>query len=376
MNKVIFGDFDEYNSPQVRLGNYHYCNCFRKDGYEILWMSNAFNQLIYLKDKHDYYFKKNISSPQRHPLAENVFGFAPYSWRLYGNYPFCRNPKILEHFQDYIVPNIKNSLQRMDFYDVDILWISNPKMYWLTNVVQYKKLVYRIADDYSQFREFPNINHINDTLIQKADTVVVASSELEPHVKACGKKPLLLSNGVEFEHFSQTDMGSPSEYRNGRKRIVYVGTLKYWFDTQLIAKIADKIDADIYLIGKCETDLSQLHKYENIFILGSRDYNMLPGYLKHADVALIPFIKSQATDAVSPIKLYEYCSAGVAVVSSNLAETVKQNAPIWIGNTHDSFIEGINYYLKSGYDRNELINFGRDNSWSKRYKELKKALNQ
>ncbi|MGE5458929.1 MAG: hypothetical protein ACM3NJ_00605, partial [Methanobacterium sp.] len=191
MKKVIMADFVEYNSPSARLGNYHYCDCFIKDGYEALWMSNAFNQLIYFKDRQDYFFKKSISSPQRHLLGEHVFGFAPYSLRLYGNYPFSRNPEIIKRFRSYIRPDIRESLKKMDFLDVDILWISNPKMYWLSDVVHYNKLVYRIADDYSKFIEFPNIAGIDDLLIRKADQVVISSSTLARHVLDHGKTPLL-----------------------------------------------------------------------------------------------------------------------------------------------------------------------------------------
>lgn len=374
MKKVVFGDFTEYNSIDFKLGTYHYCNCFIKDGYEALWMSNSFNHLIYLKDKEDFRFKMSISSAKRHRLADRIYGFAPYSLRLYGNYPLSRNPKIIEKLDKYIVPNVGTSLKKMNFLEVDVLWISSPKMYWLTNVVKYKKLVYRIADDYVNSKNFPNISRINELLIKKASVVVIASSTLQQHVLDFGKKPLLLSNGVVFEHFSKSGVACPIEYqRNDRKRIVYVGALKHWFDVDLLIKIAEQVDADIYLIGKCETDLSRLTKYANIFMLGSRRYELLPGYLQYADVALIPFVKSNLTDSVSPIKLYEYCSAGVAVVSTKMKETAKQNAPIWIADNHEEFVAGVKYYLSQGYDRSKLIDFGRSNSWDKRYEQLNEA---
>lgn len=375
MNKIIFGDFTEFNSKSSRLGNYHYCNCFVKDGYEALWLSNAFNQLIYLKDKEDYRYKKSISEVKRHQLRTNIYGFAPYAWRLYGNYPFCRSSRILERFEKYIIPDIRKSLRQMDFLEVNILWISNPKMYWLTNVVHYRKLIYRIADDYRHFAEFPDIARIDEQLIAKADQVLIASSNMAEHVQRSGKKPLHISNGVEFEHFNQSGLECPQEYLGSvRKRLIYIGALKSWFDKVLIDKVAKQVDADIFLIGKCETDLSELQKNKNIKILGARDYGLLPGYLQYADVALIPFIRSPATNGISPIKLYEYCSAGVPVVSIALDETARQKAPIWLADTHEEFIDGIKYYLTHHVDRTELINFARMNSWTLRYELIKEAL--
>lgn len=373
MKKLIMCDHAEYNSMVFKLANYHYCNCFVKDGYEALWVSDSFNQLIYFKDKKDYCFKKSISSPERHQLAENVYGFAPYSLRLYGNYPFCKSPKVLLQFEKYVMPNIRKSLEKMEFLNVEVLWISNPKACWLANVVKYKKLIYRIADDYRHFARFPNVAMIDDWLIRKADHVIISSSTLDERVLENGKTPLILSNGVEFERFLMHDGECPKEYQGrDRKRIIYVGAIRHWFDTELVEKIAKQLDADIFLIGKCETDLSRLKGYDNIHVLGARNYDLLPSYLQHADVALIPFIKSEMTDSISPIKLYEYCSAGIAVVSSNLKETAKLNAPIWIAENHEAFISGVRHYLDQGYARSALIEYGRRNSWDSRYELMKK----
>lgn len=373
MKKLIMCDFTEYHSKNFKLANYHFCNRFIRDGYEALWVSNAFNHLIYFKDKEDFLFKKSISSPQRHQLAERVYGFAPYSLRLYGNYPFAKDPKIVERMDKMIVPNVEKTLGKMNFLEADVLWVSNPKAFWLTKVVKYKRLIYRIADDYRQFAELPNIAGIDELLIKRADSVVISSSTLEKHVLKFGKKPLLLSNGVEFEHFSRNSAACPVEYREkGRKRIIYVGALREWFDVELVKKIAQNVDADIFLVGKGETDLSGLATYANVHILGARDYDLLPGYLQYADVALIPFIKSDLTDSVSPIKLYEYCSAGVAVVSTNLKETANLKAPIWIAQNHEEFIAGVRHYLDQGYDSSELTAFGRHNSWDSRFELMKK----
>lgn len=372
MKKLIMCDFAQYNSPVFKLANYHYCNCFVKDGYEALWVSDTFNHLIYFKDKEDFRFKKSISSPERHQLAEHIYGFAPYSLRLYGDYPFCRDARTIFRFEKYIVPNIRESLKKIGFLNVDVLWISNPKAAWLANVVNCDKLIYRIADDYREFSRFPNVAVIDEWMIKKADSVILSSSTLEQRVLEYGKTPLILSNGVEFRHFSNPAAAFPKEYRdNERKRIVYIGALRSWFDTELVEKIAGQVDADIYLIGKREIDLSSLEKYDNVHILGARSYDLLPGYLQHADVAIIPFIKNNMTDSISPIKLYEYCSAGIAVVASNLKETAKLNAPVLIAEDHETFVAGVKHYLANGYESSELTEFGRLNSWDRRYEKMK-----
>lgn len=375
--KIIFADFVEYNDKTSKLGNYHYCNCFKEDGYESLWFSNSFNPLIYLKDKQDYFFKKSISTPGRHELAPNVYGFSAFSLMLYGNYLFSRNPSIVLNNEKYIVPNISKTLQKIQFDTVDILWISNPKLFWLSNVVKYNQLIYRIADDYTHFKEFPNIKIVEDYLIEKADHIFVTSSKLIEKVKQRGKEPHVLNNGVQFEHFSKKEYDIPDEIKQcTNKKIIYVGAIKYWFDVELIKRVANEVQADIFLIGKVETDLSQLDALPNVHLLGARPYESIPSFLKHSDVAIIPFIKSKATDAVSPIKLYEYCSAGIAVVSSSMEEVKKLHAPIHVAEDHDDFIKGVKKYINDGYDKSALIRFGRENSWLKRYESINRVISK
>lgn len=372
--KVVFADFVEYNDKSSRLGNYHYCNCFVDDGYEALWVSNSYNPLIYLKDKEDYRFKRSISAARRHELAPHIYGFSAFSLWLYGNYPLSRDPRIALHNERYIRPNVRGSLRKMDFAEADVLWISNPKLYWLTNVINYGKLVYRIADDFTLFKEYPGVKMIEEALIDKADQIIVTASNLIEKVEKRGKRPLLLSNGVSFPHFAEHRPNPPQELRSGRKRIVYVGAIKYWLDVELIARLAKEIDADIYMIGKPGADLSLLEELPNVFVLGPRPYEQIPDYLHHCDVAVIPFVKSDLTDAVSPIKLYEYCSAGIPVVCSDMEEVKKLNAPIYIAENSEDFIRGVKLYLEKPYEKAPLVEFGRNNSWEQRYRVLKQAL--
>jgi hypothetical protein len=46
----------------------------------------------------------------------------------------------------------------------------------------------------------------------------------------------------------------------------------------------------------------------------------MPAYLYNFDVCLIPFLKNKVTEAVDPVKLYEYLSSGKPVVARDLYE--------------------------------------------------------
>lgn len=375
MKRIVIADFVEYNYPKSKLGNYHICNQFVKHGYEALWISNTFNGLIYLKDRVDYEYKRAISKPVRNRLADNVYGFAAWSWRLYGNYPFCRDPRIIKNMRRTISPDIRKSMEKMGFGNVDVLWISNPKLFWLADVINYRKLAYRIADDYAQFKNFPNIAALEAQFIQRVDHVFITSRLFEEKASRNGKKPVLLNNAVDTELFAR-EQAVPAEYQGQRgKRILYVGAISYWFDIELMSKLARSVDADIYIMGPEAVSLDSIRIYPNVHILGARPYEGIPAYMQHADVAIIPFVTGKLTDAISPLKLYEYCAAGTPVVSSYMKEVSQIDAPVYVANDHADFIRGVEAALKNPKPSGILREFAARNSWAQRFDLIMEELN-
>lgn len=375
MKKIIIADFVEYNYPTAKLGNYHICNQFVKNGYEVLWMSNPFNELIYFKDKSDYTFKKRISKAKRHKLAEHIYGFAPWSMRLYGNYPLSRNAAMLRHFSRYIRPNIQATLQRIGFDKVDVLWVSTPKQYWLADVVDYDKLAYRIADDYTHFKEFPNIAEVEADFIKKCDNVFVTSDLFADKATRYGKRATLLKNAVDYDYFEKAGFDIPPEYeKSKRKKVVYVGAIKYWMDQELLAKLATHSDADIFMIGPIGIDIERYKDCENLHFLGPKPYSQVASYMRNANVAIIPFLTGDLTAAISPLKLFEYCAVGTPVVSSSMEEVKRLKAPIIVADNHKSFIKGVNDYLNSNTVGEALIDYAKKSSWQDRFNVIMEAL--
>lgn len=376
MKKVIFADFMEFNDPCNKLGNYHYAKCFAKDGYEVLWMSCLYNELLYLKHKEVYKERVKMSLPERHKLDDNIYGFAVKSRRLYGKYPFCRDKNIVLNNEKFISNKVYENLEKIGFLEVDVLWISNPKQFWLTNVIKYKKLIFRIPDDFTEFGVFPDsIVDIESALIDKADLIFVTAENLKFKAENRGKKAFLLPNGCELNHFFNGDSSLPKEYINDdNKKIIYVGAIGEWFDVELIGELADKIDANIYIIGKEQKDLSVLRNKENIKILGARPYADIPKYIKSSDVAIIPFINNDFTDRINPIKLFEYLACGIPVVATNMKEVKRLNSPTFVAKDREDFIKGINSIINKEQNTEKLIEFARNNSWQARYEYIQDVI--
>lgn len=374
MKKIIFADFMEFDDPCNKLGNYHYAKCFAKNGYEVLWMSCLFNYLTYIKYPEVYRKRKELSKLKRHKLDENIFGFAIRSKRLYGKYPFCNKANIALENEKYIYGDVYKKFEKIGFLNVDILWISNPKQFWLTNVIKYKKLIFRIPDDFTEFGVFPNgIKEIEKKLIEKADVNFVTAKELGEKVSQYDKVAYLLPNGCDYEYFFNSSEDIPKEFvSDNKKKIIYVGAIGEWFDTCLIKKLAKEIeDANIYIIGKPKINLSDIENIVNIKILGARPYSSITQYLKNSDIGIIPFKVNKFTDRINPIKLFEYLSCGIPVVSTNMKEVVRLDSPAYIGKNNDEFIEITKRLLsKQKNDNLKFLEFAKNNSWNSRYEYI------
>jgi hypothetical protein len=92
------------------------------------------------------------------------------------------------------------------------------------------------------------------------------------------------------------------------------------------------------LIGEAATDIRPIQGLANVHLLGRRPYAQLPDYARGLDVGMIPFRVNDLTRAVNPIKLREYLSAGLPVVSTPLPEVERYRQLVGIARDADEFV--------------------------------------
>ena len=156
-------------------------------------------------------------------------------------------------------------------------------------------------------------------LFREADAVILSSQFLQDRV--CERQPIkaksvLIRNGAE-------PLAAPRRPRpDGTPVIGYVGALDHWFDTDAVAAVASAHPAwRIHLAGRIENrSVLRLQNYRNVTFLGEVGRDHLPALFQSWRAAMIPFLINDLTLSASPIKLYEYFSAGLPVVSTRLPE--------------------------------------------------------
>jgi glycosyltransferase involved in cell wall biosynthesis len=180
-----------------------------------------------------------------------------------------------------------------------------------------------------------------------ADLVLFSSERLRECFTAQERmfagRTLLLRNAVDFEQFNAVPEGDAAP-----STAVYAGALADWFDTNAVRAAARATPGcRISLIGNPETSqVRELASEPNIHLLGEVPYDRLPSLVGQARVGLIPFKINDLTLATNPIKLYEYFSLGMPVVSSRLPEVEQFRDLVYIAPDSAGFAAALQNALR------------------------------
>jgi glycosyltransferase involved in cell wall biosynthesis len=228
------------------------------------------------------------------------------------------------------------------------LWTFVPTMVEVAGTMGEKQLIYYCVDEWSKFSfmDSESMRAMEIRLIKKADTVFVTADHLYRDKVQFNKNTYLVEHGVDHEHFSRAcaeELPVPADIRSIRKPVLgFFGLIHEWIDLDLIEYVArSRPEWSIVMIGKSSIDVSRFALHQNVHFLGQKPYESLPGYCRAFDVGLIPFVLNDLTINVNPIKLREYLSAGLPVVSTALPEVEKYRDIVQMATTPDEFIAGV-----------------------------------
>lgn len=248
-----------------------------------------------------------------------------------------------------------------------------------------KLTVYYIVDNYE---EMPNwyrdyVRELELRMMARADLVFATSQPLVEAKARLGRRPILLPQGVDFEHFHHPVVNrapAPEELaRIPSPRILFMGIIAPWVDVDLLAEIAKSYPkASLVLLGPVRTDVGRLRQEPNVHFLGQRPYEEIPAYLANCDAAIIPFRQNALTRYVNPLKLLEYMAAGLPVVSTWLPHLSRFDGLIYCAQSSDEFISQVGRALAdfSAERRAQCVAAAQENRWERRTEQLSEILRE
>ena len=144
----------------------------------------------------------------------------------------------------------------------------------------------------------------------------------------------------------------------------YIGAIASWTDTRMIEQVAQiRKDYQFVFIGQ---KIGRPYIPNGVRFIESKPYHQLPGYVASFTVGLAPFVKSEMTRAVNPVKVYEYLAAGVPVVATPLPEYQRMKFPVYTADNAKDMAE----LLDVNPDRESLVAWAEGNTWIHRAEEF------
>lgn len=231
--------------------------------------------------------------------------------------------------------------------------------------------VYDAMDDFSSFYSGVSRLSMRRTelaVASKASEIWTSSTPLHTKWSDRHTKVHNVFNGLDPDLFEVEKISQASS----RKMVFgYVGTVAKWFDWEMVNKLARFApDAVVRIIGPMYTSPPPMLS-PNIEILPPCDHSQALRHMAEFDVGLIPFLKTELTSGVDPIKYYEYRALGLPVLSSSFGEMAfrrRQTDTYLVDNDRDlvTTLQVLRTLRKKPFD----TAYASENSWASRFEAI------
>jgi glycosyltransferase involved in cell wall biosynthesis len=216
--------------------------------------------------------------------------------------------------------------RRLDLHPVQ-LWTFLPTVADYLEGFAASVVVYYCVDEWALFQavDRKGVTEAEHRLCRRADVVFAVNQALVERKRQLNPNTYLAPHGVDHALFARAlddATAVPTELAELPRPVLgFYGTLQNWVDQDLLAELATRRpDWSIVLIGQELVDTSRLRSHPNIHLLGQRPHDRLPEYCRGFDLGIIPYSIDERMTFVSPVKLREYLSAGLPVISTPVAE--------------------------------------------------------
>ena len=215
--------------------------------------------------------------------------------------------------------------------------------------------VYYCVDEWATFPglDRAETQRLERLLLEKVDVTFATSRALYEAKRAVCRATYMSPHGVDYAKFARAlddKLAIPEDLAKlPGPRIGFFGTLRDFIDVELLAEVAKaRPNWSLALIGQQLTNLEPVKNLPNVHLLGQKSHDELPAYCKGFDVGLIPYRIDDGAKFINPLKLREYLSAGLPVVSTAMPEVMPYAHQCHIGTTPDEMIPAIEAALQEG----------------------------
>ncbi len=195
-----------------------------------------------------------------------------------------------------------------------LLWLTLPTALPVVGTLDEHALIYYCADDFGTLAgiDHADVLAMERDVVARADLIIVVSDVLAAKFPA--SKTIVVPHGVDYDLFA-TPLPRADDLPTGRKIAGFYGSLPHWIDPDLIRSTAAAMPDWLFAFIGGGTLFTDGPAPDNTLFLGTRPHAMLPRYVQHWDVSLLPYRDCAPLRAGNPLKLREYLAAGTPIAT-------------------------------------------------------------
>ncbi len=341
------GDDYWFSNPHSR---HHITFAFNEE-YNVLWINPMGSRMPSIKKAHFFtriLRKFRSLSKKLKKINERFYVITFFS------IPFFRR-KTLMRINNYLLrAQLRSVCKKLNIHK-PLLFYTSPVYAATLGMLEYQAAIYYYSDQYTDYREFNEKTRaytkwLDRQLYIKSDLIVCASHKVFENVKnRTHRKVVYFPHQVDYTFFARKPgLPVPQDVAHIEKPIIgYYGSLSDSNDWDLIHYCASqRPQYNFVFIGRKDIKNTGLENMSNVYFLGKKPLEEIPRYGYLFDLALMFWIRRPWITNCSPLKLKEYLSMGIPVVSTFIEEVEEKYDGIVLSSKNNiEFLKNIDAAL-------------------------------
>lgn len=238
-------------------------------------------------------------------------------------------------------------------------------------------VTYFAFDDWAAYddhaRWWPDYIRAYDEIRRRGHRVCAVSQHLLDRINPTGPG-LVVPNGIAPEEW-RTPL-PPPDWVAGLPRplILYTGSIHSRLDLDAVRDVSKRYSHGTILFVGPVSNHDVAHKLTQIpgvQLRGSLPRTLVAGLTQSADACIMPHHRNPLTESMSPIKIYEYCAAGIPTAATDMASVRKIHKHIVLTQPGDSFADAVERAIAIGpMPEDQRQRFIDENSWAQRQEAI------